>query len=72
MAGATANYSVGFTSSATGALVAGTGTITMTGPVGTVFPLVAGDYTVNTAPVTATPHHALGANDVIITTPVGV
>ena len=70
--GATANYSVGFTTSATGALVGGSGTITMTGPVGTVFPLVAADYTVNTTTVTVVPHHTAGANDVTITTPVSV
>src|SRR5580704_13035071 len=69
VAGATANYSVGFTTSATGALVGGTGTITMTGPVGTVFPSVAADYTVNTTPVTVL--HLTGTNVVTITTPVG-
>ncbi len=40
-------YTVGFTTSSTGALTAGTGTITISLPTGTSLPTLASDYTVN-------------------------
>lgn len=67
-AGSTAAYNVSFT--AKNALAAGAGTITITGPSGTLFPTAAGDYTVNGSPVSATPTG--GGSSVTITTPVGV
>jgi len=73
-AGALATYTVGFTTSASGALTT-TSTITLNGPTGTVFPLVAADYSVNnsviTQPVTVLPTQS-AANNVTITSPVSV
>ncbi len=45
LAGATSNYTVGFTAAT--ALVINTDTITIVGPAGTVFPAAAGAYSVN-------------------------
>jgi putative cell wall-binding protein len=67
-AGAVAMYTVGFT--ATSALTAGTGTITIVAVNTTAFPLVASDYTVNGAAVTVTPTGPAGT--VVLTTPVNV
>jgi hypothetical protein len=73
--GAASTYTVGFTTSSSGALAANSGTITLFSPPGTVFPLVAGNYTVavnggSATPVTATPS---GSNTAVtITTPVAV
>jgi len=54
--GATAvAYTLDFTTSASGALSAGTGTITLSAPGGTVFPSGASDYEVNGTPVTLAP-----------------
>jgi hypothetical protein len=69
-AGAPATYTIGFSNSGSGSLST-TSTILLTGPAGTVFPLVAADYTVNTVPVTVTPTQA-GAANVTITSPVVV
>ena len=66
-AGSTASYTVSF--NATSALSAG-GSITLTGPSGTAFPLVAADYTVNGSAVGATPTGSAGS--VTLTTPVGI
>ncbi len=71
MAGAATTYSVAFTTSSTGALTAGSDTITLAGPTGTVFPLVAGDYTVAATAVTASPTQT-APNNVTFTTPVAV
>jgi hypothetical protein len=68
-AGAPATYGVGFTTSTSGALKAGSGTITITAPSGTQFPSSASDYTVNGVGVTTV--SASGAG-VTITTPVAV
>ncbi len=46
-AGAPATYTLGFTTSATGALAAGAGTVTLAGPAGTSFPSALTDYTVD-------------------------
>ncbi|MHB1891293.1 MAG: beta strand repeat-containing protein, partial [Acidimicrobiales bacterium] len=65
-----ATYTVGFTTSASGALVANSGSITLAAPSGTVFPASAGDYTVNgTAAATIA---GGGTDQVTITTPVAV
>lgn len=70
-AGAAATYTIDFTTSSTGALASGVDTITLSGPVGTQFPLIANDYTVNATLVSAAPSHT-AANNVTITTPVTV
>ncbi len=67
-AGAAAIYTVNFSTSITGGLAAGSGTITLTGPPGTQFPLTDSDYSVNGNLVTATPTITPGA--VTITTPI--
>ena len=64
-AGGHAIYTVGFTTSSTGALTTAS-TITLTGPTGTVFPLVASDYTVNTISVAVNPV-ASGSTGIVIT-----
>lgn len=67
--GSPAEYAVSFDTSSTGALVAGTGTITITGPAGMTMPSAASDYTVNgmaAAKVSAT------SNSAVITIPVSV
>jgi putative cell wall-binding protein len=64
----TSNYTVGFTAAT--ALVVDAGTITIVGPGGTVFPLVAADYTVNGIATTATPTGTAG--NVTLTTHVAV
>ena len=69
--GAVATWTVKFATSGTGGLSAGTGTITLTGPTGTVFPLVPGDYTIDGVPVTATPTQT-APNHVTLTVPEGV
>ena len=65
---AVASYAVGFT--ATSALTAGTDTITLVAASGTLFPLVASDYTINGAAVTTLPTGTAG--NVTLTTPVSV
>ena len=69
--GSPATYKVGFRTSATGTLVSGVDTITISGPSGT-FPLVAGDYTVDAAKhaAVATTMTASSATSVTIVTPV--
>jgi putative cell wall-binding protein len=67
-AGSPATYTVSF--KATDALTAGSGTITLTGPSGTDFPLAATNYVVNGVAVGATPTGSPG--NVTITTPVTV
>ncbi|MHB8264262.1 MAG: protease pro-enzyme activation domain-containing protein [Acidimicrobiales bacterium] len=70
IAGATGvTYKIGFTTSSSGALVAGSDTITLAGPTNTVFPSVASDYTVNG---TAAGTVSSSTNAVTITTPVTV
>ncbi len=76
--GVPAVYSIGFTTSAAGALAAGKGTITITGPSGTAFPAAAGEYTVSATsdtsqavPVTVAPGGG-ATRSVTITTPVAV
>ena len=68
-AGALSNYTIPFTTAV--ALVLDTDSITLVGPVGTVFPLVAADYTVNATASTATPTHPAGTNTVTFVTHVG-
>ncbi len=70
-AGAAATYTVGFTTSSSGGLGSGVGTVTLNGPPGTQFPLVATDYTVNGTVVIAAPSHTTSTN-VTITTPVTI
>ena len=69
-AGALATYTIGFSNSSLESLST-TSTITLIGPTGTVFPLVAGDYTVNSIPVSVTPTQ-VGTANVTITSPVVV
>jgi hypothetical protein len=66
---ASANWTVGFTTSASGALAIG-GTITINAPASTTFPSAASAYKVNGTTVTATPTTAAGT--VTIATPVAV
>ncbi len=70
-AGAAATYTVDFSTSSTGALGIGSGTITLAAPVGTQLPLTPSDYSVNGTLVTVTPTDS-AANNVTITTPVAV
>jgi putative cell wall-binding protein len=65
--GSTATYTVGF--NATSGVASG-GTITLTGPSGTVFPLVTADYTVNGTAVSATPTGSAGV--VTLASPVAI
>ena len=67
-AGALATYTVAFNTGFSGALAAGSGTITLSGHAGTIFPLTAIDYTVNGEAVVILPTHT-GANNITITTP---
>ena len=57
-AGALTNYTINFTT--TVALVADTDTVTLVGPAGTVFPLVAADYTIGGVSPIATPTGTAG------------
>ena len=66
---ASATWTVGFTTSASGALAIG-GTITINAPASTTFPSAASAYKVNGITVTATPTTAAGT--VTIATPVAV
>ncbi len=68
-AGASATYTVTFDTSASGGLASGIGTITLTGPIGTQFPLVNGDYTLNSQPIVVPPTDT-APNNVTITTPI--
>ena len=68
--GQVATWTVGFTTSTTGALAAGTGTVTVTAPSSTTFPSAPGDYTVNG--VTATSVPSTGAGTATIDVPVAV
>jgi hypothetical protein len=71
VAGDPAEYLVDFTTSISGALTAGSSTITLSDPRGqTVFPLTAADYTVAGVAVIATPTGTAG--NVTIVTPVSV
>ena len=69
-AGAHATYTVTFTTSATGSLAI-SDPITLIGPTGTVFPLVASDYSVNGTPVTANPVQS-GSTGIVIEAPLAV
>ena len=69
VSGVSANWTVGFTTSASGALAIG-GTITINAPASTTFPSAASAYKVNGTTATATPTTAAGT--VTITTPVAV
>lgn len=73
-AGATAaTYTVGFDTSPTGALAAGSGTITLTAPAGTSWSNTPSDYTVNATPVTTVSAGAgTAAHIVTITVPAAV
>src|SRR5437879_2307201 len=53
-AGATTAYTINFTTSASGALVAGTDTITLAAPAGTVWPPGSANYSVNGTQVSGT------------------
>lgn len=53
--GTAVSYQVNFNASTGGALVAGTGTITLVAPATTVLPLLPAEYTVNGTPVVITP-----------------
>ena len=64
-------YTFGFTTSSIATLAAGTGTISLTAPTGTVFPRTPGDYLVNGAPV-ALPVSGAGTDSVTITSPVAI
>ncbi len=64
-----ATWTIGFTTSASGALAIG-GTITINAPASTTFPSAASAYKVNSTTVTATPTTAAGT--VTIATPVAV
>ena len=68
LAGATSNYTVGFTAAT--ALVINTDTITIVGPTGTVFPASAGAYSVNGTASTVAPTVSPGS--VTFTTHVAV
>jgi hypothetical protein len=70
-AGEAVTFNVGFTTSATGALTSGTGTITVSVPgSSTVFPSVLGDYLVDaTAASTVT---GMGTNSVTVTVPASI
>ncbi|MCL5447107.1 MAG: IPT/TIG domain-containing protein [Actinobacteria bacterium] len=71
IAGATGvTYKISFTTSSSGALAANSGTITLSGPTGTIFPSVASDYTINGTVATAVT--GAGSNAVTITTPVAI
>jgi len=70
-AGAPATYTVDFSTSTSGGLVGGTGSITLAGTAGTQFPLTAADYTVNGNTVTALPSDS-AADNVTIITPVSI
>lgn len=67
--GARASWDVGFTTSSSGALTAGSGQITITGPGSTAFPPSAADYTVDGVEVTDLPTR--GAGTVTVTVPSG-
>ena len=69
-AGAHATYTVTFTTSATGSLAI-SDPITLIGPTGTVFPIVASDYSVNGTPVTANPVQS-GSTGIVIEAPLAV
>ncbi len=70
----TATYSTVFTSSSTGALTAGSGTITVAGPSGTSFPSTASSYVVSSGGNAAAASTVTGGgtDTVTITTPVAV
>ena len=74
LAGGTATWTVAFTTGASGALTAGTGTITITAPSGTQFPSAASNYSVTSGNNTQTASNVTGggSNAVTITTPVAV
>ncbi len=67
---AASEWTVGLDTSAGGALAAGTGTIVLAGPSGTVFPGLASDYTINGTAVTQA--SVAGGNQVTLTVPAGV
>ncbi len=66
--GATANYTIGFTTSASGALTGGSGTITLLAPSGTTFPSTVSDYKVNATAASNASVDSSG-NQVIIVVP---
>ena len=70
--GGSATWTIGLTTSASGALGSGTGTITIVAPTTTTFPSAAGDYSVNGTTVLVAPTTTAGTGTVIITTPVAV
>ena len=69
-------YTIGFTTSSSGALTATSGTITVSGPTGTVLPSTASSYTVNPAGAGAVAASSVttinSGTTAIITTPVAV
>lgn len=72
-AGALTSYTIGFTT--TVALTADAGTVTLVGPLGTVFSLVAANYTVGGTAPTVTPTPVSGStptNTVVLTTHVAI
>ncbi len=71
-AGASSLYTIGFTTSSTGALVSGSGTITLAGPTGTVFPSSASAYTVNGIAVSVAPSLSNSNATATITTPTAI
>ncbi|MHB8262943.1 MAG: IPT/TIG domain-containing protein [Acidimicrobiales bacterium] len=71
-AGASSLYTIGFTTSSSGALASGTGTITLAGPAGTVFPSTASAYTVQGIAVSAAPSLSNSNATVTITTPTAI
>ena len=70
--GGSATWTIGLTTSASGALGSGTGTITIVAPTTTTFPSAAGDYSVNGTTVLVAPTTTAGTGTVRITTPVAV
>ncbi len=72
----TASYAIATSASSSGALAAGTGTITVTAPSGTVFPTAASDYVVDdttSAQIQAASAVSGGGSDtVVITTPIAI
>jgi len=70
-AGYQAIYTVGFTTSASGALEANSGTITLSAPAGTAFPSEASDYSVNGVVASSVSGGSTPAS-VTVTTPVAI
>lgn len=69
--GAATSWTVGFGTSARGALTKGSGKITITAPAGTTLPKIASDYSINGSKVTVVPAQT-AADNVTLTVPVGI